>query len=93
MYKFPTIMLFAFFLLLKGNVKAQNKYAVIVGINDYYETTTKKSVYSLKGCVNDAMSMKSLLMNRFEFESKNINLLTNQSATQENLLQKVRLAM
>jgi hypothetical protein len=86
MYKFPTIMLFAFFLLLKGNVKAQNKYAVIVGINDYYETSTKKSVYSLKGCVNDAMSMKSLLMNRFEFESKNINLLTNQSATQENLI-------
>lgn len=73
-------------MLLMVNVKAQNKYAIVVGINDYYETTTKKSVYSLKGCVNDARSMKSLLINRFEFDSKNINLLTNQNATQENLI-------
>lgn len=86
MCKFPTIILFTLFILSTVKLKAQNKYAVIVGINDYYETTTQKSVYSLKGCVNDAMSMKSLLMNRFEFESKNINLLTNQNATQENLI-------
>lgn len=86
MHKSSAIISFFILLLSVINVKAQNKYAVIVGINDYYETTAKKSVYSLKGCVNDAMSMKLLLMNRFGFESKNINLLANQMATQENLV-------
>ncbi|RZK65387.1 MAG: caspase family protein [Pedobacter sp.] len=66
---------------------AQNKYAVIVGINEYYDKPGVKSTeYSLKGCVNDAISMKSLLINRFSFPKENVKTLLNAQATQKTFL-------
>lgn len=65
---------------------AQNKYAIIVGINNYYEAPDKLSQFCLKGCVNDAKSIQSLLINRFGFAEKNIVLLLNEKATQPALL-------
>ncbi|MFC3561567.1 caspase family protein [Pedobacter jamesrossensis] len=66
---------------------AQNKYAVIVGINEYYETPGVKSPnYSLKGCMNDAISMKSLLINRFSFPKENVKTLVNAQATQKTFI-------
>ncbi|KQS41262.1 caspase family protein [Pedobacter sp. Leaf194] len=86
------------FLLLPSCLSgfAQNKYAVIVGINEYYDKPGVKSAkYSLKGCVNDAISMKSLLINRFSFPKENVKTLLNAQATQktfidamENILEK-----
>lgn len=65
---------------------AQNKYAVIVGINNYYSAPNQLSQFCLKGCVNDAVSIKSLLINRFGFAEKNIISLLNEKATQPALL-------
>lgn len=79
-------MFFCFFCLISLTGFGQNKYAVLVGINDYYESPTVKSFRSLKGCVNDALSMKSLLMNRFGFEKTNINVILNEKATQSQLI-------
>ncbi|MFC4209991.1 caspase family protein [Pedobacter lithocola] len=66
---------------------SQNKYAVIVGINEYYDKPgVKSNEYSLKGCVNDAISMKSLLINRFTFPKENVKTLINAQATQKTFL-------
>ncbi|MCX2573950.1 caspase family protein [Pedobacter sandarakinus] len=65
---------------------AQSKYAILVGVNDYYSKPGQKSEYSLKGCVNDAMSMRTLLSRRFDFDDKNINLILNEKASQQNLI-------
>lgn len=76
---------FLFFCALSGF--AQNKYAVIVGINEYYDKPgIKSSEYGLKGCVNDAVSIKSLLINRFTFPKENVKTLLNAQATQKTFL-------
>ncbi|RZK57738.1 MAG: caspase family protein [Pedobacter sp.] len=87
MYKIKLLICFIILNLQNFSTHAQNKYALVVGINNYYSQLDVKSIYSLKGCVNDALSVKSLLTNRFSFDPKNINTLLNQQATQENLLE------
>lgn len=86
MYRLNLIIILFILFFQHSVVNAQNKYAIIVGINDYYKTATQKSEYSLKGCVNDALAIKGLLKNRFDFAEKNINTILNQTATQENLI-------
>lgn len=87
MYKFKLLICFSILYFQNFSSYAQNKYALVVGINDYYSQPNVKSIHSLKGCVNDALSIKSLLTNRFAFDPKNINTLLNQQATQKNLLE------
>lgn len=86
MYRLKLIIILFFIFFQRPDVNAQNKYAIIIGINEYYKTKTQLSEYSLKGCVNDALAIKTLLKNRFGFEEKNINTILNQTATQENLI-------
>jgi len=69
-------------------VHAQNQYALLVGINDYYQSPGVKYEHSLHGCVNDANSMKELLLNRFGFKDYNIDSLYDSSATKANLLKR-----
>ncbi len=66
---------------------AQNKYAILVGINNYYDAPDKLSQFCLKGCVNDAISIRSLLISRFGFDDKNIVSLLDDKATQPALLE------
>ena len=65
---------------------AQNKYAILVGINDYYEIKGVKSEVSLHGSVNDANSIRDLLLHKFGFKSKNIDTLYNAKATRDNII-------
>ena len=58
----------------------QNKYALLIGINDY------EMVSNLKGCVNDIVLMKSLLINKYGFSQGNILTLINEEATRENII-------
>jgi hypothetical protein len=67
-------------------LEAQNKYAVLLAVNDYYIAPGEKSSHSLKGCVNDAESIKSLLVDRFGFSPSNIYSLYNASATKRNFI-------
>ncbi|GAA4752777.1 caspase family protein [Flavisolibacter ginsenosidimutans] len=80
-----------FFLSLCCSLKAtaQNQYALLVGINDYYQSRGVKHPKSLHGCVNDASSMRELLLNRFGYRSANIDTLYNASATKPNLLSEL----
>lgn len=84
MYKCHIILVVCFFYFLGEQTKAQNKYAVIVGVNEYYTAPGILSDHSLKGCVNDALTMKSLLIDKFSFNKENTTVLLNANATQAN---------
>lgn len=85
MHKVSKILLFI--LLLSIDANAQNKYAVLIGINDYYTAPGVKHGSSLHGCVNDAKSMKGLLENRFGFNPANIITIFNEQGTKRNIIE------
>jgi hypothetical protein len=76
----------AAFSMLSFVTNAQNKFALLVGINDYYEVKGIKSEVSLHGCVNDANSIRSLLIKKFGFESRNIDTIYDAQATRDNII-------
>ena len=80
-------------LLFSQSLQAQKKYALVIGINDYYDAPGKLYEKSLKGCVNDALSIKELLINRFGYDAADITTLFNGEATKRNLLEKIRLIL
>jgi hypothetical protein len=53
-----------------------------VGINRY----SSEEVNDLSGCVNDALDIKGMLTEKFGFYESNIRLLTNESASRQNIL-------
>ncbi|MCW3093221.1 MAG: caspase family protein [Ferruginibacter sp.] len=75
----------AAFALLSFPMQAQSKYAVLVGINDYYEVKGVKSKESLNGSVNDANAMRKLLISRFGFKGANIDTIYNAEATRDHI--------
>jgi len=86
MPKIPKLFLLLLFSLAEVVNYAQNKYALVVGINDYYQSPGVKSPESLHGCVNDAYSIKSLLTKRFRFDDGSITTIINEKATSENVI-------
>ncbi|RYG13923.1 MAG: caspase family protein, partial [Chitinophagaceae bacterium] len=84
-YKMIIIFLLFIFYFQITDSEAQNKYAVVIGINEYYEMPGVTGAHNLKGCVNDAISIRSLLLNRFGFDQSNITTLFNAQATQRNM--------
>jgi hypothetical protein len=71
---------------LSFSVNAQNKYALVIGINNYYEVKGVVSEVSLHGSVNDANSIKSLLLNKFGFKKSNVDTLYDANATRDNIV-------
>lgn len=59
------------------------RWALLIGINKYLNLPGK----DLKGCVNDVEQMKRTLIERFEFTEGQIELLRNEDATRDNMLQ------
>ena len=78
-----TIIIFFFSPLI---LFSQNKYAMLVGIDEYYIHPGVKHKNSLRGCVNDVYAIKGLLLNRLGFKETGIQVLVNEKATKENLL-------
>lgn len=72
--------------MLFCSIKAQTKYAILIGIDDYYEVKGIKSEVSLHGSVNDANSMRDMLISKFGFNSKNIDTIYNANATRDNII-------
>jgi hypothetical protein len=67
------------------------KKALLVGINDYkhlpyYSKELGRMITNLKGAVNDVNAMKDILISQYGFKEKDILVLTNSSATRENIL-------
>jgi hypothetical protein len=65
---------------------AQQKYALLVGINNYYDAPGVVNYHSLHGCVNDANSMKALLINRFGYSNTNIKTLYDADASKKHVV-------
>lgn len=78
------------FMLLSFFSIAQNKYALIIGINDYYEQKGIKSSESLNGAVNDANAIRQLLVSKFGFKTNNIDTIYNAIATRDNIIEGLK---
>lgn len=74
---------------------SQTRRALIIGINDYYykDASTgqiiRDPVNSLKGCENDAKSVKELIISRFGFKAEGIKELYSVQATKKNILDEL----
>jgi len=74
MYKLLIILLFAYGLAVTTDDIYDNSWALIIGIDKY------ENVSNLDYAVDDAKSIKKLLVEQFNFPSDNITLLLNQKA-------------
>ena len=71
-------------LTLSGLAEAQEKWALLVGINEY-----RVDRWKLKGCVNDVLMTKELLINKFGFPEANVKTLLDEEATADNIRQGI----
>lgn len=85
MQKLLQKLLFLYFFLSPILVFAQKKYALIIGIDKYYDKPGVLHGSMLRGCVNDATAIKGMLTKRFGFEGPDITLLTNEAAGRKNV--------
>jgi metacaspase-1 len=63
-----------------------SKFALLVGIN------YKNSPYQLFGCINDALNIRALLQNQYNYDIQNIQLLTDDThtkPTRQNILNEL----
>ena len=58
--------------------------ALLVGINDY------KGVSDLRGCVNDILDMHFSLRSLFNFQTREIRVLTDSRATKANIIHRLK---
>ncbi len=82
---FKIVFLFVF-LVFGVRAMSQTKHALLIGINDYYETKDKKSHESLRGPVNDANAIRELLISKFGYKAANIDTIYNAAATRDNII-------
>ena len=74
-------------------LEAQTRRAIVVGINRYdavtdasgSQFTTARRITNLNGAVNDATSMRDVLVSRFGFPAGNTTLLTDGQATRAEI--------
>ena len=68
--------------LSKENIYDKS-YAIIIGIDDY------QNISNLDYAVNDAESVKEMLINQFSYEEENVKLLINEDANKVNIEQAI----
>ena len=66
---------------------APNKYALLVGINDYGHP---ESISPLAGSINDVEDMRQVLIGKFEFPPENILVLTGPQATHAAIIDAIK---
>ena len=66
--------------ILMSSAVFAEKYALLVGINDY------STVRPLRGSLNDITQINQVLLNDLGFAEENIRVLTDQEATKSNIL-------
>ena len=77
MYKLLLILLFAYSLAVTTDNIYDNSWALIIGINKY------ENVQKLDFAADDAIEMKDILINSFNFPEDNVTILLNEEATKE----------
>jgi len=68
------------------DVRPNNKWALIVGIDQYLSANWP----ALQGSVNDAILLREVLINSLGFDASRVNLLTNEKATQVSIVSGLR---
>ena len=82
MYKLLSIILFAYGLALTTDEIYDNSWALIIGINKY------ENVQKLDFAADDAIAMKEILIESFNFPEENVTMLLNQEATKDNIVKE-----
>src|SRR5688572_1933806 len=90
MCKILKLILSLSFYLTPLYINAQEKYAVLVAVDNYYQSPGVKHHASLSGCVNDAKAIKGLLENRFGFDPLHIYTLYDVNATKRKVINQLR---
>jgi len=67
-----------------GAADAIQKWALLVGINEY-----RVERWKLKGCVNDVLMTKQLLIDKFGFPEANVKTLLDEEATADRIRQSL----
>lgn len=70
--------------LLYVPAQAQERYAFLVGINDY-----PSPINPLQGCVNDMQNLRTELTDRQGFPRGNVTLVVNRDATRNRILSEI----
>ncbi|HCR49588.1 MAG TPA: hypothetical protein DIW24_08165, partial [Bacteroidetes bacterium] len=63
----------------------REKYALLVGINNYRDSTYRPLMYAVK----DALTMRDILTGRFGYKPENITVLLNEEATKVRIEQAI----
>lgn len=76
------------------NLKAENRYALLVGINNYIKPDAanqnklcRESIKDLPACENDVTMIIQLLIGKYAFQQVNIQSILNEQATRDNIIQ------
>lgn len=79
-------------LILSAQVFAQQKRALVIGINNYdpgdqkpTANTTRTSWPNLDGCVNDAQAIRDMITTRYGFPKENVTELYEKNASRANI--------
>ena len=89
------ILLFLASALCISTTTAQERRALIVGINSYAgpanaPVNPRGPIRDLKGAVNDAKAMQAILINRFQFKPERIDTLFDQQASRDQILNSLK---
>jgi hypothetical protein len=74
-------------LCLAVPLAATERRALLVGVNNYARGPQD---WQLRGCVNDAMMTRELLVGKFGFPPQNVKVLLDEEATARNILQAIQ---
>lgn len=88
------VLLSALFITFAVVAIAQTKRALFIGINTYLPEGEKagagrEAPPNLSGCVNDALSVKEIMLTRFGFEEKNTATLFDQAASRDAIIKAI----
>jgi len=83
-------IVFILLILLFSTHLLAARRALLVGIDHYIYNDKYGGKLDLKGCVNDALDFKKILIEKFDFKENEIRVLLNQNATRESILEGFR---
>ena len=75
-----SIVFISLFLLFSVYLLSARR-ALIIGIDHYMANDIYGGKLDLKGCANDALDIKNILIEKFDFKENEMRLLLNQDAT------------
>lgn len=81
-----SIVFISLFLLFSVYLLSARR-ALIIGIDHYMTNDIYGGKLDLKGCANDALDIKNILIEKFDFKENEMRLLLNQDATKESILE------